>query len=141
MFSLWPARARSAAHRLVPISILMAFIGWSMILLAIAESKSYRGFMEEVNKRVQPNDRLYLFGGFNSDPVIFYRAGVICDLADLSVAATAKLGLGKVYIIMARRSWEKIQRQNPDLSPPLVESAGAGPEGDAPLMLVQVAGS
>jgi hypothetical protein len=52
-----------------------------------------------------------------------------------------KLGPGKVYIIMARRSWEKIQRQNPDLSPPLVESAGAGPEGDAPLVLVQVDGS
>jgi 4-amino-4-deoxy-L-arabinose transferase-like glycosyltransferase len=139
--SLWLAQARSAAHRLVPISILMAFIGWSMILPAIAESKSYRGFMEEVNKRVQPNDRLYLFGSFNSDPVIFYRAGVISELADLSVAATAKLGPGKVYIIMARRSWEKIQRQNPDLSPPLVESAGAGPESDAPLVLVQVDGS
>jgi len=139
--SLWLARARSAAHRLVPISILIAFIGWSMILPAIAESKSYRGFMEEVNKRVQPNGRLYLFGGFNSDPVIFYRGGPVAEIGDFARAVAGKPGPGKVYIIMARRSWEKLQRQNLDLSPPLVESAGAGPEGDAPLVLVEVAGS
>jgi len=59
----------------------------------------------------------------------------------LSVVATAKIGPGKVYVIMARRSWEKLQRQNPDLSPPLVESVGAGPEGDAPLVLVEARGS
>ena len=139
--SLWLARARAAAHRLVPISILMAFIGWSMILPAIAESKSYRGFMEEVNQRVQPGDKLYMLGGFNGDPVIFYRGGLIDELDKFPLAADAKIGPGKVYIIMARRSWEKIQRQNPDLSPPLVESAGTGPEGDAPLVLVQGDGS
>ena len=139
--SLWLARARSAAHRLVPISILMAFVGWSMILPAIAESKSYRGFMEEVNRRVEPNDKLYLFGGFNSDPVIFYRGAAIAEIDDFAQAVAGKLGTGKVYIIMARQNWEKIQRQNPDLPPPLVESAGAGPEGDAALVLVEARGS
>ncbi|MDZ4346404.1 MAG: glycosyltransferase family 39 protein [Candidatus Binatia bacterium] len=138
--SLWLARARSAARRLVPISILVAFIGWSMILPAIAESKSYRAFMEEVNRRVEPNDELYLFGGFNSDPVIFYRGGLIAEIDDFAQAVAGKLGPGKVYIIMARRSWEKIQRQSHELPPPLLESAGAGPEGDAPLVLVQVDG-
>ena len=135
--SLWLARARSAAHRLMPISILMAFIGWSMILPAIAESKSYRAFMEEVNRRVEPNDRLYLFGGFNSDPVIFYRGGVIDEIEALP-EAIAKLGPSKVYIIMARQTWKKLQQQNGNLPPPLLESAGAGPEGDAPLVLVLV---
>ena len=135
--SLWLARARSAAYRLVPISILMAFIGWSMILPAIAKSKSYRAFMEEVNRRVEPNDRLYLFGGFNSDPVIFYRGGVIDEIEALP-EAIAKLGPGKVYIIMARQTWKKLQQQNGNLPPPLLESAGAGPEGDAPLVLVLV---
>jgi hypothetical protein len=135
--SLWLARARSAAHRLVPISILMAFVGWSMILPAIAETKSYRGFMEEVNRRVQPGDKLYTFGGFNDDPVIFYRGEVI-DRLGPSADALAKLGPGKAYIIMARQSWKKLQQQNPNLPPPLFESVGAGPEGDAPLVLVQV---
>ena len=136
--SLWLARARSAAHRLVPISILMAFVGWSMILPAIAESKSYRGFMEEVNRRVKPGDKLYMLGGFNDDPVIFYRGGLIDELADFSVAATANLGPGKVYIIMARQSLKRLQQQIPDFPSPILESAGAGPEGDAPLVLVQV---
>jgi len=123
---------------LVPISILIAFVGWSMILPAIAESKSYRAFMEEVNRRVEPNDKLYLFGGFNSDPVIFYRGGLVAEIDDFAQAVAGKLGPGKVYIIMAWRSWEKIQRQSHELPPPLLESAGAGPEGDAPLVLVQV---
>ena len=139
--SLWLGRARSAAHRLVPISILMAFVGWSMILPAIAESKSYRAFMEEVNRRVQQSDKLYLFGGFNSDSVIFYRGGAIDELDELPEADAAKLSPGKAYIIMARRSWEKFQRQNPNLSPPLLESAGAGPEGDAPLVLIEASGA
>jgi hypothetical protein len=97
--------------------------------------------MEEVNKRVQPNDRLYLFGGFNSDPVIFYRGGLIDDLDKFPLAAGAKIGPDKVYIIMARQSLKRLQQQIPDLPSPILESAGAGPEGDAPLVLVQVRGS
>jgi 4-amino-4-deoxy-L-arabinose transferase-like glycosyltransferase len=135
--SLWLARARSAAYRLVPISILMAFVGWSMILPAIAETKSYRTFMEEVNRRVQAGDKLYMLGGFNDDPVIFYRGGLIDEL-EPSPEVIAKLGTGKVYIIMARQTWKKLQQQNGNLPPPLVESTGAGPEGDAPLVLVQM---
>lgn len=138
--SLWLARARAAAYRLVPISILMAFVGWTMILPAIAETKSYRAFMHEVNRRVQPGDKLYTMGGFNDDPVIFYRGGLIDEL-EPSPEAIATLGPGKAYVIVARRIWEKLQRQNPNLPPPLVESVGAGPEGDAPLVLVQLRGS
>ena len=136
-YSMWLGRARAAAHRLVPISILFAFLGWSMVLPAIAESKSYRPFMEEVNRRVQPGDKLYMLGGFNDDPVIFYRGAPI-DRLEPTPEAIANLGPGKIYIIMPRQNWEKLRRQNPNLPPPLLESAGAGPEGDAPLVLVEV---
>lgn len=139
--SLWQGRLKPAAHRLVFISILLTFMAHGVVDPAIAESKSYRAFMEEVNRRVQPGDKLYTFGGFNDDPVIFYRGGLIDGLDKFPLGTGATNGPGKVYIIMARRSWEKNQRQNPDLLPPLVESVGAGPEGDAPLVLVQVDGS
>jgi 4-amino-4-deoxy-L-arabinose transferase-like glycosyltransferase len=135
--SLWQGRLKPAAHRLVFISILLTFMAHGVVDPAIAESKSYRAFMEEVNRRVQPGDKLYMLGGFNDDPVIFYRGGLIEKL-EPSPEALAKLGPGKAYIIMARRLWEKLQRQNPNLPPPLLESTGAGPEGDAPLVLIQV---
>jgi hypothetical protein len=66
---------------------------------------------------------------------------LILTLLTRSVAATARLGPGKVYIIIARQTWKKLQQQNGNLPPPVVESAGTGPEGDAPLVLVQIAGS
>jgi 4-amino-4-deoxy-L-arabinose transferase-like glycosyltransferase len=135
--SLWQGRLKPAAHRLVFISILLTFMAHGVVDPAIAESKSYRAFMEEVNRRVQPGDKLYTLGGFNDDPVVFYRGGLIDEL-EPSPEAIAKLGPGKAYVIVARRIWEKLQRQNPNLPPPLVESVGAGPEGDAPLVLVEV---
>ena len=135
--SLWQGRLKPAAHRLVFISILLTFLAHGVVDPAIAESKSYRAFMEEVNRRVQPGDKLYTFGGFNDDPVIFYRGEVI-DKLEPSPEAIAKLGPGKAYIIMARQTWKKLQQQNSNLPPPVLESTGAGPEGDAPLVLVQV---
>jgi hypothetical protein len=136
--TLWQCRLRPAAQRLVMISILLTFVGRAVVFPVIAEAKSYRAFMEEVNRRVQPGDKLYVIGGFNTDPVIFYRGGVIDEINDLPVASADKLGTDKVYVIMARQSWNKFQRQNRPLPPPILESAGAGPEGDAPLVLVQM---
>lgn len=135
--TLWGGRLKPAATQLVFISILLAFMAHGVVDPVIAESKSYRAFMEEVNRRVPPGDKLYMIGGFNDDPVIFYR-GELIDKLEPSPETIAKLGPGKAYIIMARQSWKKLRQQNPNLPPPLVESVGAGPEGDAPLVLVQV---
>jgi 4-amino-4-deoxy-L-arabinose transferase-like glycosyltransferase len=138
---LWVSRLRSAAYCLLLIAIMLAFVGRTVVLPVIAEAKSYRPFMEEVNRRVPAGDKLYLFGGFNGDSVIFYRGGLIAEIDDFAQAAGGKLGPGKVHIIMARRSWEKFQQLNHNLPPPLVESVGKGPDGDTPLVLVQVDGS
>lgn len=135
--ALWGGQLKLAAHRLVFISILLTFMAHGVVDPVIAESRSYRAFMVEVNRRVQPGDKLYMIGGFNDDPLIFYRGEVI-DKLEPSAAALAKFGPGKTYIIMARQSWKKFQRQNPGVPAPILESKGAGPEGDAPLVLVEV---
>ena len=59
---LWVGRLRSAAQRLVLISILLTFVTRTAVIPAIADAKSYRGFMEEVNQRVKPGDKLYIYG-------------------------------------------------------------------------------
>jgi 4-amino-4-deoxy-L-arabinose transferase-like glycosyltransferase len=135
---LWFARMRSVAQRLVLISILQSFIAWSIVEPVIAEGKSYRAFMGEVNQRVNARDKLFLYGGsFNSDPVVFYRGRPIEKLDSAQAVMAAKIGYGGAYLIMTQRKWNELHKLNPNLPPPLLKSAGRGPEGDAPLVMVQ----
>src|SRR4029077_19318817 len=93
---LWTGRLQSGAKRLVLISILLAFVTRAMVVPVMAEAKSYRAFMAEVNQRVKPGDHLYLYGGdsFNSDPVIFYRGGPIDTLEQPAEVISNKTGSG-----------------------------------------------
>ena len=135
---LWLGKMRAVAHRLVLISILLAFVTRAIVMPVIAEAKSYRPFMDEVNQRVTPGDKLYLYGeSFNSDSVVFYRGGPIETLEQPPETIVAKIGRGSAYLIMAERNWLKFQKISSGLPPPLVTSTGTGPEGDARLVLVQ----
>jgi 4-amino-4-deoxy-L-arabinose transferase-like glycosyltransferase len=136
---LWTGRLQSGAKRLVLISMLLAFVTRAMVVPVMAEAKSYRAFMAEVNQRVKPGDQLYLYGGdsFNSDPVIFYRGGPIDRLEQPADVISNKSGSGEQYVIMSQKTWSKISDAYPNLSPPLLKSEGNGPEGDAPLVLMK----
>ncbi|HSK31657.1 MAG TPA: glycosyltransferase family 39 protein [Candidatus Limnocylindria bacterium] len=135
--TLWLGRMSSVAHQLVLLAVLHGFITWSVVMPVIAEGKSYRKFMSEVNRRVKTDDKLYLYGPFNSDPVLFYR-GVVIDFLDQRVEdVAAKIGHGDGYLILPEQSWKAIQNIATNLPPPLAASKGKGPEGDAPLVLVR----
>ena len=139
-YSLWMARIRTAAYCLVLVSILVPFIGWSMVLPAIAETKSYREFMEEVNRHVQPTGKLYLFGPLHSDPIVYYRNMEIEILERPMDQVAAQIGTGDVYIIMAQETWSRMRKLRPTLVAPLLTSKGRGPEGDIPIVLVRASG-
>ena len=134
---LWTGKLQSGAQRLVLISILLAFVTRDMVVPVMAEAKSYRAFMAEVNQKVKPGDKLYLYDGnsFNSDPVIFYRGGPIDTLEQAAEVISNKSDSGDQYIIMSQKTWSKISDAYPNLPPPLLKSEGSGPEGDAPLVL------
>jgi 4-amino-4-deoxy-L-arabinose transferase-like glycosyltransferase len=136
---LWTGKLQSGAQRLVLISILLAFVTRAMIVPVMAEAKSYRAFMAEVNQKVKPGDKLYLYDGdsFNSDPVIFYRGGPIDTLEQPAEVISNNSGSGDQYIIMSQKTWSKISDAYPNLPPPLLKSEGSGPEGDAPLVLMK----
>jgi hypothetical protein len=134
--SLWLGQLRSVAHQLIFLSILNGIAGWSVVMPVIAQEKSYRDFMIEVNQRLSPNAKLYLFGRFNSDPVVFYRGGVIDKLDQSAQIVADKTATGNAYIIMDERTWKRIQEIKPDLTA-LLNSQGKGAEGDAPLVLVR----
>ena len=136
-YSLWTQRVRMAAQQLVLVSLLFGFVSRGFVVPEIANSKSYREFVGEVNRRVKPSEKIYLYGEFNSDPVIFYFGGTIDTLEQAPATIAAKIGAGDSYIIMPEQSWKEIQKAKADLPAPLVISKGKGPEGDAPLVLVQ----
>jgi len=106
------------------------------VMPAIAGAKSYRDFMEEVNKRVGPGDKLYLYGGsFNSDPVVFYRGEPIATFEGPLAVNSSKASSSRVYVILAEKDLARIQRDR-HAGAPLLTSKGTGPEGDAQLVLV-----
>jgi Dolichyl-phosphate-mannose-protein mannosyltransferase len=134
---LWFVRMRSAALMIVFGVVAFMFISRAIVIPVIAADKSYRDFVEEVDRLVHPTAKLYLHGGFNSDPVVFYHGGVIDEL-DRSVQLVAdKAGRGNAYIIMDERTWKRIREVKPDLPAPVLKSRGKGAEGDATLVLVQ----
>jgi hypothetical protein len=50
-----------------------------------------------------------------------------------------KDGSGAGYLIMPAQTFKQIQAAAGSLPPPLLESAGSGPEGDEPLVLMRAA--
>lgn len=136
--SLWRGRMGSVAHQLVAVSVLHGFIGWSAVMPVIAKEKSYRSFMAEVNRQVKPEERIYLYGAFNSDPVVFYRGAVIPKLDRPLQIVAADSGAGNGFLIMPERRWMDMKKLAADLPAPILRSEGKGPEGDATLVLVRV---
>ena len=129
---LWHGRMRAVAHHLVAITLIHVTIGFSLVMPVIAQGKSYRDFMSEVNRRVKPEEKLYIHGDFNDDTVVFYRGGAIERLAEPLEALAPKLGRGDAFIIMPARPTAAGL-----LPPPVLKSEGSGPERDAPLVLMQ----
>jgi Dolichyl-phosphate-mannose-protein mannosyltransferase len=135
---LWTSRLRGTAMRLVLIAIALGFVARAIVVPTIAEAKSYRPFMSQVNRLVTFTDKLYIYGNsFNSDPVVFYR-GEPVEMIDPPVSELARnIGQGEAFVIMTERDWLAIQKLNSSLPPPLLKSAGKGPESDATLVLVR----
>ena len=134
---LWTGEMSAVAHRLVIVSIIHGVIGWSVVMPVIAKQRSYRDFMAEVNERVKPEDKLYIYGRFNSDPVVFYRGRAIEELEQPLAKMIGKVANGDGYVIMPERALKEIQKATGNLPQALLKSAGTGPENDARLVLVQ----
>ena len=135
-YYLWRGRMIAAGGSLVALSIILAFLSRGLVEAKIAETKSYRDFMVEVNRLVKPADKLVLYGGFNGDAVAFYRGGTV-EVAERPVDSTlAQIADGDGYIITTEKVWNRLQQAQPHSTPPLLRSRGKGPEGDAPLVLL-----
>ncbi|HVO95184.1 MAG TPA: glycosyltransferase family 39 protein [Terriglobales bacterium] len=135
--AFWCGKIRRAALLLIAVSIPFAVISRGIVMPVIAADKSYREFVVKMEQRVEPAAPIYFYGEFNTDPVVFYHGKVIDPLERPLAEVAAKVGKGETYLIMPEQNWKEMKKIRPDLPPPLLASAGKGPEGDAPLVLVR----
>jgi hypothetical protein len=135
--SLWCGRMRAVAHQLVAVCVLQGFMSWTVVMPVIAANRSYRDFMAAVNRRVKAEDKLFIYGEFNSDAVVFYRGEVIDPLDRAPEEVAAALSKGDGYLIMPERDWKAMLHSSGNLPQPLLTSTGKGPEGDTTLVLVR----
>jgi len=135
--AFWHAQVPRAALLLLGISIVFGFISRGVVIPVIAADKSYREFVLAMDRQIAASSVIYLFGEFNSDPVVFYHRKTLEMLEQPLADVAPKIGTGNDYLIMPRQTWEKIAKLRPGLPPPILSSTGKGAEGDAPLVLVR----
>ena len=88
--------------------------------------------MTQVNQQVNAGDKLYLYGSFNSDPVVFYRGAAINELDLPGESVAAMIGKGDYYLIMTQQSWRGIQKMTSTLCVPLLAERRTRRRGGRP---------
>ena len=121
------------------LSIRSAFVSRGLVEAEDRRDQELSGIHDRSESSAsQPADKLVLYGGFNSDAVVFYRGGPV-EIAERParrcIGARSLTATG--YIITTEKTWKELQQAQPQLAPPLLRSRGKGPEGDAPLVLVR----
>jgi len=135
--AFWLGEMRWAALVMLGIAIVSGVVSRAMVIPVIAADKSYREFVLALDRETAPAAQIYLFGEFNSDPVIFYHQKPMEMLEQPLAEMAKKVGAGTDYLIIPRPTWEEIEKIRPGLPPPILSSTGKGAEGDAPLVLVR----
>jgi 4-amino-4-deoxy-L-arabinose transferase-like glycosyltransferase len=135
--AFWLGETRWAALVMPCIAIVSGVVSRATVIPVIAADKSYREFVVALDRETAPEAQIYLFGEFNSDPVIFYHQKPMDVLEQPLAEMAKKVGAGTDYVIMPRQNWEEIEKIRPGLPPPILSSTGKGAEGDAPLVLVR----
>ena len=129
---------RTAAGCLAVLSLLVGLVVQGVVMASLAEARSYRPFMEEVNRRVGCCESLTLYGeGWDLSSAIFYRGGrVAVQGGDLTVLKEKMREAGGYYI-MGEREWKKLEAPGgPGLTVEM-RSQGAGPDGGEPIVLIR----
>jgi 4-amino-4-deoxy-L-arabinose transferase-like glycosyltransferase len=135
--AFWFGQIRPAALFVLGIAIVFGVVSRAMVIPVIAADKSYREFVVALDREIGPKAQIYLFGEFNSDPVVFYHQKPMDVLEQPLAEMAKKVGAGTDYVIMPRETWEEIEKIRPGWAPPILSSTGKGAEGDAPLVLVR----
>jgi len=143
---LWISAARyligvrwwAATARLACLSVLTALVVQGIFVPAIAESRSYKPFVMEVNRRIAPSGAVSIYGeGWDYASVVFYRGDRVAVLKDDGRSLQERLRESGDYYIMAEAVWRKMAAAGTFPLPPELRSRGTGPDGKDPIVLVR----
>jgi len=135
-------RHRAAVACLALLSLLAGLSVRGVVMAAVAEARSYRPFMEEVNRRVGCCEPLTLYGdGWDSSSAIFYRGGRVAVEGGGLDGLKKRMRETGGYYIMGEREWRRLEASGAEGFSLELTSRGAGPEGSEPIVLVRSAKS
>ena len=134
---LFAMNSRAATAQLACLSLLTGLLVQGIAMPAIAEFRSYRSFMTEVDRRIG-EEPLYIHGrGWDYTSAIFYRGDRIRVLKTDQLPLQEQLQKSRGYYIMSEREWKKMVALGAFTSPPELRSRGTGPDGRDPIVLIR----
>jgi len=135
---LFVGNARTATALLTILSVITSLVVQGMLISSIAEARSYKSFMAEVNRRVPRDEDLNIYGeGWDYTSAVFYRGERVSIVKGNSHFLQEKLGESDSYCVMSEREWEKIVASGTLTFSPVLRSRGTGPEGQDLIVLVR----
>jgi hypothetical protein len=135
---LLAARARSGAAGLAILSMVASLLAQRAVVPSIAEAKTYKSFVQEVNRRVARDAPLVIYAeGWDYASVLFYRGSPIPVVRGDALALRKRLLESQGYGIMSLAAWRKIAASGALPFQVLLTSGGPGPDGDGPIVLVR----
>jgi 4-amino-4-deoxy-L-arabinose transferase-like glycosyltransferase len=135
--SLRRCRIDSAVAQMVLVSVLSIAFVRSLVLPNLAKTESYKEFMQSATAAAANGQSLILFPrDIDPSSIIFYGKSKVEILPDDVAVLQKKLTQSKDYIIVEEDLWNT-QIAGASQVPVLDRSRGAGPDGDARLVLVR----
>jgi 4-amino-4-deoxy-L-arabinose transferase-like glycosyltransferase len=135
--SLYRCRIDSAVTQMVLVSVLAIAFARSLILPDLAKMESYKEFVQSATAAIAGGQSLIVFPrGIDPSAIIFYSERNIEILPDDIAVLQKKLTQSKELIVVEEDVWNSHIPGGSQL-PVLERSRGAGPDGDARLVLVR----
>lgn len=131
-------KAWAAALRIASLSVVTGLLVQGALLPAVAGARTYKSFLQEVNRRMGKDGSLFIWGeGWDYTSVIFYERRNLLFLGGDHRSLENQLEKSRRYGIMGEREWERINASGTFPFRAVLTSESWGPEGTDRIVLIQ----
>jgi 4-amino-4-deoxy-L-arabinose transferase-like glycosyltransferase len=140
--SLFKYQWTSFVGALTVVSVLSFIMIQGSLLPAVASERSYKSFVEAIERNYGGSRTLYVFPkGLDYTSIVFYGGESVQLLSENAKVLIDKLERTGDYVIVGERESKEVIAQSALSLAPLLRSKGTGPDRDNPLILVRGAKS
>jgi 4-amino-4-deoxy-L-arabinose transferase-like glycosyltransferase len=135
---LFANNIRAAMAGLGGLSILTGVLVQGTVLLSIAEARTYKPFVVEINKLVEQNQPIFIYGeGWDYASVVFYSGDRIAVIKGDLESLKQRLRSSRAYYIMGEREWQNLVASGEPVPSIQLKSRGTGPDSTDRIVLVR----